>query len=276
MRTYYIFILLLLIPILSIKAQIGVNTETPEVLLDVVSSTPTGMVLITSNSDNKETMQIRNDGYIGMGVANPLVKLDLRSTTLAQENALGIGYTSQTAAQAQAGAIRYNPTYKTLEYSDGTMWIRLQANPDKAMVIAKNSSGKEFVVRTTGNVVSGVIENWTKVYDKTGNFNATTGRFTATRDGIYSVSVTGVFPNTSLPQGSQYELSLSASSGTTLKCVVPYLSEVSNGNLTNSCKGLFKLSAGQTIVPTIYISGTYVNQKLSTDASLNMITIAEM
>lgn len=276
MRTYYIFILLLLVPILSVEAQIGVNTDTPEVLLDVVSSTSTGIVLTTSNSDNKETMQIRNDGYIGMGVANPLVKLDLRSTTLAQENALGIGYTSQTAAQAEAGAICYNPTSKTLEYSDGTVWIQLQANPDKAMVIAKNSSGQEFVVRTTGSVVSGTIGNWTTVYDKTGNFNATTGTFTVARDGVYSVSVTGVFPNTSLPQGSQYELSLFASSGVTLKCVVPYLSEVVNGNLTNNCKGVFKLNIGQTIVPTIYIQATYINQKLSMDGSLNMITIAEM
>ncbi len=276
MRTYYIFILLLLIPTLSLKAQIGVNTETPEVLLDIVSSTSTGTVLMTSNSDDKETMQINNNGYIGMGIANPLVKLDLRSTTLAKENALGIGYTSQTAAEAEAGAIRYNPTSKTLEYSDGTVWIKLQANPDKAMVIAKNSSGQEFVVRTTGNVASGAIENWTNVYDKTGNFNTSTGRFTATRDGVYSVSVTGVFPNTSLPEGSQYELSLSASSGVTLKCVVPYLSEVVNGNLTNNCKGLFKLNAGQTIVPTIYIQATYINQKLSVDGSLNMITIAEM
>ncbi|MBD8347084.1 MULTISPECIES: hypothetical protein [unclassified Dysgonomonas] len=274
MKNYYISSILFLLPFLTIQAQIGINTETPDAVLEVLSSTSvsTGKAFVTSNSDNYETMQIRNDGYIGVGASNPLVKLDLRADNLSKENAIGIGYTTLTAANAGAGAIRYEETSKTLQYSDGETWLTLQANPDRAMVIARNSSGQALT--TVNGVASSRLTKWTKSYDKTGSFDAVTGFFVAPRNGVYSASVTAVFQPNSMSSGAQYELTLTGGS-ISLKTVVPYLSTVTSINLTNTCKGLFYLTAGQQLQAGVYITSA-VNPVLSTDASLNVLTIAEM
>lgn len=275
MKKYYIVIIFCFLYVFILKAQIGINTESPSTLLDIVSSSSTTLrTLVLSNSDDKETLLIRNDGYIGMGVANPLVKLDLRSSTLTNGNALGIGYTSKTAVQAGAGAIRYNATDKTLEYSDGTTWVRLQSNPDRAMVIAKVAS--HVFTPNSGNIIGTYLRNWTTIYDKTGNFNSVTGVFVAPRDGIYSAAITGVFDNATIGSGGQYELTLGSSSGVALKSVVPYLSAITNSNITNVCKALFYLQKGQTLSSQIYIAGVQSTIKFSSDASLNTLTIAEM
>lgn len=275
MKSYYISSILFLLPFLAIEAQIGINTETPDAVLEVLSSTSasTGKAFVTSNSDNYETMQIRNDGYIGVGASNPLVKLDLRADNLSKENAIGIGYTTLTAANAGAGAIRYEETSKTLQYSDGETWLTLQANPAKAMVIARNSSGQVFTTNSNG-ISNGRLTKWTKSYDKTESFDAATGFFVAPRNGIYSASVTIVCQPNSMSSGAQYELTLTGGS-VSLKTVVPYLSGVTSINLTNTCKALFYLTAGQQLQAGVYITSA-LNPVLSTDASLNVLTIAEM
>lgn len=276
MKNYYISFILFILPFVSTLSQIGINTETPVAVLEVRSSTSvsSGKVVRATNSDNNEILQIRNDGYIGIGANNPLVKLDLRADNLAKENAIGIGYTNLTATAAGAGAIRYETTSKVLQYSDGITWLSLQANPDKAMVIARNSSGQRF--NTSSGISSGRIQNWTKSYDKTNSFDPVTGIFTASRSGIYSVSVTAVFQTNNISAGGQYELSIYGGT-VTLKSVVPYLSAVTSVSLTNVCKGLFYVTAGQQIQITIYIaSSATVNPTLSIDPSLNVLTIAEM
>ncbi len=276
MKNYYISLILFILPFVNTLSQIGINTETPVAVLEVRSSSSatTGKVFVTTNSDNNETLQIRNDGYIGIGVTNPLVKLDLRADNLAKENAIGVGYTNLTATAAGAGAIRYEATSKVLQYSDGNTWLSLQANPDKAMVIARNSSGQRFT--SSSGVSAGRIQNWTKTYDKTNGFDPVNGYFTASRNGVYSVSVTAVFQTNNISAGGQYELTIAGGS-TQLKSVVPYLSAVTSISLTNVCKGLFYLVAGQQIQVTVYIaSAATVNPIMSTDPSLNILTIAEM
>ncbi|SHF53787.1 hypothetical protein [Dysgonomonas macrotermitis] len=271
------FVIFLFSIIFTGYAQIGINTDSPTTLLDVVSSsaTTTGKAFIITNSDNTETFQVRNDGYIGIGVPNPLVKLDLRSASLAAENALGIGYTSQTAANAGAGAIRYNDTEQTLEYSDGTDWLRLQANPDRAMVIAQNSSGQTAYPASGTALVTNIV-NWTSIYDRTNSFNASTGYFTAPRDGIYSISVTGVFSNTNMNAGGQYELILASGNNEYLKSTVPFLSPVVNLNITNVNKTVYYLAAGETLHVRAYFYALPGGVTMSTDGSLNVLTIAEM
>lgn len=276
MKNYYIIFLLFLFPTFSLQSQIGINTETPVAALEILSSSTTssGKAFVTSNADGYETMQIRNDGYIGIGATNPLVKLDLRADNLSQENAIGIGNTTLTAAAAGAGAIRYETTLKVLQYSDGEAWLTLQANPNKALVVARNSSGQTFV--SNNGVSSGRIQRWTASYDKTSSFDATTGIFIAPRNGIYSASVTAVFQTNNITAGGQYELTI-AGGGVSLKSVVPYLSAVTSISLTNVCKGLFYLTEGQSLYATVYISSSAsLNPTLSTDPSLNILTIAEM
>lgn len=277
MKSYYIIFLLFLFPAVSLKSQIGVNTETPVATFEVLSSTAisTSKALIATNADGCETMQIRNDGYIGVGATNPLVKLDLRADHLSKENAIGIGNTNLTAAVAGAGAIRYETTLNVLQYSDGETWFTLQANPDKALVVARNYSGLSLVSSNNG-VSAGRIQKWTTSYDKTSSFDATTGIFIAPRDGIYSASVTAVFQNNNISAAGQYELTI-VGGAVALKSVVPYLSAVTSISLTNVCKGLFYLTAGQQIYATVYIASlASINPTLSTDPSLNVLTIAEM
>lgn len=263
-------------------AQVGINTDAPSALLEVVSSTTAsaGKAFITSNSDNIETFQIQNSGYIGVGVLAPLVKLDLRSSSLAIENALGIGNTTQTATDAGAGAIRYNETVQALEYSDGTDWFRLQVNPNKAMVIAQNSYGQTYIPVWTNDIyytIGTTIANWTSIYDRNGNFNPVTGIFKAPRDGVYSASVTAVFTDISMTAGAQYELWLrNLTLNTKLKSTVPYLSKVESMELTNVCKSLVYLTAGQELVVYVYMNWLESNVTMSSDGSLNVLTIAEM
>lgn len=282
MKICYIILIFLFVPFLSVEAQIGINTQTPFAELEVLSGTLSvgGKAFVISNQDNNEMMQVRNDGYIGLGVPNPLVKLDLRANDLMLENAIGIGYTTLPASVAGAGAMRYNETIRLLEYSDGDNWITLQANPDKAFVLAQNSSGQTFNVRISEAglaFASGGIQNWTVLYDRTSSFNRSTGYFTAPRTGVYSVTVTAVFPDVIIDASAQFELSIQlAGGGTTLKSVVSFVKAVESAKLTNMNRGLFYLLEGQSVVTTVYASRVGSNIKMSTDPSLNILTIAEM
>lgn len=272
-KKIFSYILLLLVSVVQINAQIGINTYSPAAAFGVQANTSgsTDKILRITNASNIETLQIRNDSRIGLGVSNPLVNLDLRGT----DGAIGIGYTNTSASDAGAGAIRYNSTLKTLEYSDGTVWIRLQANPQKAFVIANNLSGQAIGQNSSG-VYSGVLKNWTVLSDYTNSFNSASGVFTTPRAGLYSVLVTAVFNPIAVRANAQFELSIYAGAGNNLKSVVPYLKAASSVPLTGICRSIFYASAGQVIQITTYLSGFDSAPRLSSDGSLNILTIAEM
>lgn len=267
--------LLFLIAGIQIYAQIGINTHSPSALFEVESNTSGGSnkVLRITNSTNVETLQVNNDGYIGLGVSNPLVNLDLRGT----DGAIGIGYTNMDAANAAAGAIRYNSSFETLEYSDGTQWIRLQANPQRAFVVANNSSGQTIAqYSSTPPVYAETLHHWTVLSDLTGSFNPTTGTFIAPRTGLYSVSVTAVFNPINVPVNGHFELTIYAGPGNSLKTVTPYPSPAVSVPLTSISRSIFYVSQGQTIYTSVYIANFVTAPQLSTDGSFNLLTIAEM
>ena len=63
-------------------AQVGINTQTPTASLDILSdgNTSSTQSLLISNANNVNLMTLLDNGYMGLGTANPTVRLDLRAT----------------------------------------------------------------------------------------------------------------------------------------------------------------------------------------------------
>ncbi len=258
-----------------LSAQIGINTEVLDATLNIVSTSnvSTSKVLKITNSDNKELFSVQNNGYVGIGGSNPVVKLDLRTSSGSNE-VLGIGTTSAAASQLGAGAVRYNDTNSSIEYSDGEDWRILQSLPPKAYVIAQNSSAMS-VPTLTDDVNWG---GWTILKDVTSSFNASTGMFTAPHTGTYAFSITAVFSNVITTFSSAYlELNFIVNSATAddVKSVKPLPSKGTFPQVGITNKAFMYLHENDMV--NVYIwheSGS--TQKLSPDAALNTYTITEL
>jgi len=192
-------------------SQTGIGTAKPQ-----------GLLHIDGKKDNDEaspltTSQISNDviftpnGFIGVGVLAPKVKLDLRSNE--NTNAIGVGATTMSASAASKGAIRYNTqgiaevSKGLLDVSDGNAWNSTYLMPKKAVVIAR--LGNPFLVNRNSDVV---INGWDEVQDITESFNPTTGLFTVPRDGVYWFSLTYNFVSGPIVKGSKVEVQVITSS----------------------------------------------------------------
>lgn len=156
-----------------------------------------------------ENTVVTNEGNLGVQMNDPILKIDLRA--LNEEGTLAIGWTTQTAAQAGKGALRYNPTPSWggvqgfIEYSDGTVWVPFhpQGKPRIVVMAEKNNNNvrvdaSDFV--TAGHYTGGVPPktstfptDWTEKVDMdTGvpqnNFDPVRAEFKAPRTGIYLVT----------------------------------------------------------------------------------------
>lgn len=168
------------------QAQVGINTSNPLAKFHVDGSKNNPATGIPNNTLQADDVVVTNEGRVGIGIINPAVRLDLRSP-ISENNAIGIDYTSMSASEAGAGAIRYLDTSGgKIQVSDGSKWADLYANPTKSFVIARisaNDGSRTFAYNTTTDVTA-----WEKTYDATSNFNQNTGVFTAPRNGIYNIS----------------------------------------------------------------------------------------
>ncbi|WP_394673867.1 hypothetical protein [uncultured Chryseobacterium sp.] len=252
------FTILVLIAFFSdkLQAQVGINNVSPEGILHVDAKKNTS----GTASGYYDDVVITQSGNLGAGTKTPKTRLDLRSGE--NLNALGIGGTSQTAADAKAGALKYNSGTKDLSYSDGNSWITLAHKSSNDFVDAENASQQSFSNGTKTDIVS-----WTSKTDVNGSFNPATGVFTASKAGIYVVSLTFSLASGSIANDSRYESIIetnsTAATNKIFRCVGSYPgSNTITNRVAGGCSGIFNLNQGDHITASL-------NQSLGSSKSLD-------
>ncbi|MDM1497057.1 hypothetical protein HX063_16935 [Myroides odoratimimus] len=179
----------------SVFSQVGIGTQISQFPLEIATS--------------GEKVIIDSDGKMGVGLTNPKIALDLRA---GENGAMGLGMTDQTAGEAGAGAIRYNPNPAIgvkgyVEFSDGTKWIPYHPyGKPRIVVIAEKTNNNVTVFEngyvTIGDYSDGVparsstyLTHWIEKLDSDSgtdrnNFDPTKGEFIAPRNGVYFATFT--------------------------------------------------------------------------------------
>jgi len=163
------------------SAQIGISTSNPLGTLHVDGAKDNAISATPAQISND--LIITNSGFIGAGVLNPIVKLDMRSAGL--QNAVGLGTTTMTASAAGAGAVRYESTQAKFQVSDGNVWEAAIILPTKAVVVARMTGSFSVAYNADVN-----ITGWNEVRDLSNSFDPVTGIFTAPRAGVYTFLMT--------------------------------------------------------------------------------------
>ncbi|MCW3160515.1 hypothetical protein [Chryseobacterium oryctis] len=247
---YKIVFVSLLFFVIIISGQVGFQTSIPlrSFHIDGANdnlSTPTAPQILND-------VVVTSNGNLGVGLIDPKTKVDIRSTD--QKGIIGLGTSTQTAAQAGAGAIRYS-TGNVIQYSDGVGWHSLPMTlPPKALVLANKSS-----TQSLANNATTAVTGWSVVSDSQSDFNATTGVFTARRAGFYIVSFNVTLADANIAQNSRIETIIESSTATnniqTYRSVNSYpawdvniVSNIVGGN----CTAIFNLPASGTIQFKVY------------------------
>lgn len=248
------------------KAQVGINTSSPQTIFHVDGAKDNPSSGAPSSTQISNDVAITSAGEIGIGTLTPVTRIDTRSATNS-DNSIGIGETSQTASAAGGGAVRYNPLNGgKMQYSDGIVWQDLISSPTKAVVVASLQAAN-FAVKIPYQVSTG-IAGWTEISDPTGNFTPGTGLFTAPRTGVYLVSFTYDFVRIPIVSGYFSEARYVVNGSTTVKkCVKSYSNISKQAQVAGSCVAGVQLNKGDTLQPYIYQSVYNGNLSLRTDTS---------
>lgn len=268
MKTFF-FIVSFLLAVGMAVAQVGINTMSPQAMLDIRSrgNTASTMALSVKNNSSVSLLDIRDDGrIITSGVSLPSILLDLRD---GQDNAiLAVGESQQTAAYAKGGALKYDVNVKSLYLSDNTQWNQLASDHIKAFVVADITSQLQGFTDNTSNTIT----DWNIQSDLTGSFNATTGIFTAQRSSIYSVSLNITLEEGSVSAGSEARAVLVASNGKQVTSIST-ITSVGNFPVGVQCSGSFLLALGETLSVVLFHN---MGETKNVKVGYNNLTIVEL
>ncbi|WP_426482878.1 hypothetical protein [Chryseobacterium sp. R2ACT005] len=262
----------------NLVAQVGIFTHNPAQTLHIDAA--------KDNGNTPDALKLSNDivvsttGNMGIGLLNPVTKLDLRSAD--NKGIIGLGTSVQTPVEAGAGAIRYN-TSGFLEYSDGEQWIALPLTaPTKALVNANKTS-----VQSIGNNTSTPISGWNETVDlgtavPNGDFDPSDGTFTAPRDGFYLVSFNITLANGNIPKNTFIETAIESNQSVenipifkTLNSYPAFQAGAVSNFISGNCNAIFNLKTGNTIKFSVKHNLGSARNTLN-DGKLNNLSISEL
>ncbi|WP_294231449.1 hypothetical protein [uncultured Chryseobacterium sp.] len=263
------FILIGFLTFLNFSAQnVGIGTKNPEKPLHVDSRKNNPQVPSSDAAYYYDDVVISEKGYLGIGTKDPVTRVDVRSKD--DDNAIAFGNTSQTAANAGPGAIRYNGN--NIEYSDGTTWNILPVSIPNAFVLASKASGQSVNDNTTTT-----ITNWAESKDFTESFDPATGNFSANKDGRYLVTFNFEFQTAILGTNAYVEAIINSNRTNnniqTFKCISSYPGS-SNSNIpaSGACSAIFNLKQND-IVNVQIKNATGGSKAISSDPAKTTLTI---
>lgn len=242
-------------------AQIGIGTKNPYGALHVdAAKDNTGTGTPTAAQVANDVIINKSTGFMGVGVLNPQVKLDMRS--VGSENSLGLGTTTMTAIAAAAGAVRYDvvnvPIGAKIEVSDGLVWSKAYVAPQKAVVVARKITSQLITPGAASN-----IGNWNVVRDMSNSFDATLGIFTAPRNGTYTFLLTFNFNGAVINDGSRVESQFfNTTTNTLLASVYKTFGQSMTGSADDANATRSTQAGGSSTVTLTLAAGTTVVTRL--------------
>lgn len=230
----------------SFYAQVGINTNSPQAMLDIHSggTTDETLAFTVRNDLGKRLFGVRDNGWVsGAGVDRPKVALDLRNAD--GDGCLKVASTALEPSVVGKGVLKYGSANK-MELTNGSEWMELEADHVRSYVVASVSDD-------TQHFASGgesVIANWEVESEVGACFDAVTGVFRAKRAAIYSVTINMTFKSVVVTGNSRVLLSLNGSGNQVVKCITTC---ESSGTYPVGviCSGNFKLNTGETISASI-------------------------
>lgn len=274
-----VFAILLSVPFFNmIIAQIGINTGNPLGKFHVDGGKDNPNTGTPNSAQASNDVVVTNDGFVGVGVLNPVVKLDLRSGGL--QNAIGLGTTTMSASAAGAGAVRYESGSAKIQVSDGNVWEAAIVLPTKAVVVARMTTAFSVAYNSDVN-----ITGWNEVRDLSNSFDAVTGIFTAPRDGVYTFLMTYNFVSGSVANSSEVTSQFySPSAGSILaRSFKTFARANEDAQVGGSATITLRLTANQTVRPQLRQNITGSGSRAlrmnsdwtNPDAGFNNLTIIE-